>query len=156
MSAKSQFLKKLQSRQIAPASFSSKSQIDIATFRLRMEHLQEQMDEWLAGTGLNMEKLTVSVTDLLVEGGAFNISAIVLSFENRAIKFLPIFLYGQGVTGGVEVTLHAGGGITSLGRLFMRAGNVSDWTFNPYSNLSRPGQLFDEDIFFRLITSLLP
>ncbi|MDW8845551.1 hypothetical protein SD961_06500 [Erwinia sp. MMLR14_017] len=156
MSAKSQFLKKLQSRQIAPASFSSKSQIDIATFRLRMEQLQEQMDEWLVGTGLNMEKLTVPVTDLLVEGGAFNISAIVLSYENRAIKFLPIFLYSQGVTGGVEITLHAGGGVTTLGRLFMRAGNVSDWTFNPHSTLPRAGRIFDEDTFFRLITSLLP
>lgn len=156
MSVKSQFLKKLQARQSAPALPGGKSQADIAEFRLRMEQLQEQMGEWLVGTGLNVETLTASVTDLLVEGGAFDISGIVLRYENRTIKFMPVFLYGQGVTGCVETTFHAGGHVTSLGRLFMRTGNVSNWTFNPQSALSRPGNIFDEDAFFHLIASLLP
>ncbi len=47
MSVKSQFLKKLQARQPAPASSVSKTQADIAEFRLRMTQLQEQMDAWL-------------------------------------------------------------------------------------------------------------
>jgi beta-phosphoglucomutase-like phosphatase (HAD superfamily) len=51
MSAKSQFLKKLQSRQSAPVLSVSKTQADIAEFRLRMAQLQEQMDAWLVGTG---------------------------------------------------------------------------------------------------------
>ncbi|CEJ64550.1 MULTISPECIES: hypothetical protein [Citrobacter] len=44
MSVKSQFLKKLQARQSAPVSFASKTQADIAEFRLRITQLQEQMD----------------------------------------------------------------------------------------------------------------
>lgn len=104
MSVKSQFLKKLQARQPAPVPAISKSQADIAEFRQRMAQLQEQMDAWLTDTGLNVEPLTVSVPDLLVEGGAFEISGIVLRYDSRAVNFMPIFLYGQGVAGCVEVT----------------------------------------------------
>lgn len=156
MSAKSRFLKKLQSRQSAPVTFAGKSQADIAEFRLRMEHIKEKMGGWLAGTGLQPEMFTVSVTDLLVEGGAFEISGIFLRYDDRAVKFMPVFLYGPGVTGGVEVTLHTERCETSLGRLFMRSGTVSDWTFAPPGALSRPGQSFDESTFFNLIFTLLP
>lgn len=156
MSVKSQFLKKLQARQSAPALPGGKSQADIAEFRLRMEQLQEQMGEWLVGTGLNVETLTASVTDLLVEGGAFDISGIVLRYENRTIKFMPVFLYGQGVTGCVETNFHNEGLVTPLGRLFMRSGTVNKWTFTPPGALSPSGQGFDESTFFGLILVLLP
>lgn len=156
MSVKSQFLEKLQTRQSAPASSVSKSQTDIAEFRLRMAQLQEQMDAWLVGTGLNVETNNIPVTDLLVEGGAFDIAGIVLRYENRSVKFLPVFLYGQGVIGCVEITFHDGTHMTSLGRLFMRSGTVNNWTFVPPGALFRPGQGFDESTFFGLILALLP
>lgn len=104
MTVKSQFLKKLRARQPAPVSFTSKNQADIAEFRLRMTQLQEQIGVWLVDTGLKVETLSISVTDLLVEGGVFDISAIVLRHDDRIVKFMPLFLYGQGVTGCVEVT----------------------------------------------------
>jgi hypothetical protein len=47
MSVKSQFLKKLQARQPSPVPAVSKSQADIAAFRMRMAQLQDQMDAWL-------------------------------------------------------------------------------------------------------------
>lgn len=156
MSVNSQFLEKLQTRQPAPASSVSKTQADIAEFRLRMTQLQEQMDAWLEGTGLNVETVSTSVTDLLVESGAFEIAGIVLRYENRAVNFIPVFLYGQGVTGCVEVTFHTGGHVTPLGRLFMRAGTVNNWTFAPPGALSRAGQSFDEKSFFGLIPQLVP
>ncbi|HII4325781.1 TPA: hypothetical protein ACY4PY_001979 [Enterobacter cloacae] len=156
MSVKAQFLKKLQARQPAPISITSKSLADIAEFRLRIIQLQEQMDAWLEGTGLNVEMVSTSVTDLLVESGAFDISGIVLRVDDRTIKFVPVFLYGQGVTGCVEVTFHDGGHVTSLGRLFMRSGTANNWTFTPSGTLSRPGQCFDESTFFGLILALLP
>ncbi|MGE2624639.1 hypothetical protein ACQH8C_26230, partial [Escherichia coli] len=83
----------------APASSVSKTQADIAEFRLRMALLQEQMDAWLEGTGLNVETVSTSVTDLLVEGRVFDITALVLRIDDRSVKFVPAFLYGQGVTG---------------------------------------------------------
>jgi len=156
MSVRAQFLKKLQARPPAPVSFTSKTLADIAEFRLRITQLQEQMDAWLVDTGLNVEAFTASVTDLLVEGGAFDISGIVLCVDERAVKFVPVFLYGQGVTGCVEVTFHDGVNVTSLGRLFMRSGTANNWTFTPPGTLSRPGQCFDESTFFSLILSLLP
>ncbi|WP_275257276.1 hypothetical protein [Citrobacter koseri] len=156
MSVKSQFLEKLQTRQSAPASSVSKSQTDIAEFRLRMAQLQEQMDAWLVGTGLNVETNNTPVTDLLVEGGTFEITALVLRIEDRSVKFVPAFLYGQGVTGCVEVNFHDGRHTTSLGRLFMRSGMVNNWTFIPPGVLSSPGQGFDESTFFGLILALLP
>ena len=156
MSVKSQFLEKLQTRQSAPASSVSKSQADIAKFRLRMTRLQEQMDAWLVGTGLNVATLSTPVTDLLVEGGAFDIATLVLRIDDRSVKFVPAFLYGQGVTGCVEATLHNGGLVTPLGRLFMRSGTVNKWTFTPPGALSPSGQGFDESAFFGLILALLP
>ncbi|MEE9659093.1 hypothetical protein [Enterobacter cloacae complex sp. CARB60] len=156
MSVKSQFLKKLQERQPVPASPGSKCQTDIAEFRLRMEQLQTQMDEWLTGTGLNVEPLAAFVPDLLVEGGTFEISGIVLRYDSRAVKFMPIFLYGQGVAGCVDVTFCSGEKIISQGRLFMRVGCVSNWTYTPPETSSQSGQLFDEGTFFGLILALLP
>ena len=90
-----------------------------------MEQLQQQMDEWLTGTGLNVSTVSASVSDLLVEGGAFEISGIVLRYDSRAVKFMPIFLYGQGVAGCVEVTFCSGENVISQGRLFMRVGEVT-------------------------------
>ncbi|WP_191939175.1 hypothetical protein IFU37_006065 [Pantoea agglomerans] len=156
MSVKSQFLEKLQAREPAPILSTSKTQAEIAAFRLRMVQLQEQMDAWLVGTGLNVETFTVAVTDLLVEDRTFEIAAINLRYDDRSVKFTPVFLYGQGVTGCVEVTLHAEGSVTSVGRLFMRAGTVNNWTFIPPGTLSPSGQGFDESTFFGLILALLP
>lgn len=156
MSVKSQFLEKLQIRQSALASSVSKSQADIAEFRLRMTQLQEQMDAWLVSTGLNVETLSTSVMDLLVEGGAFDIAALVLRIDDRSVKFVPVFLYGQGVTGCVEANFHNGGLVTPLGRLFMRSGTMNKWTFTPPGALSTSGQGFDESTFFGLILALLP
>jgi hypothetical protein len=156
MSVKLQFLKKLQARQSAPVLSDNKGQADIAEFCLRMARLQKQMDAWLTGTGLHVETFTVSVTDLLAEGGAFEISGAVLRVRDRSVKFMPIFLYGQGVTGCVEATLHDAGHVTSLGRLFMRSGTVSDWTFTPPGALPRLAQSFDERTFFSLLLALLP
>ena len=155
MSAKSQFMKKLQARQPAPVPIVSKSQADIAEFRLRMVKLQEQMDAWLVGTGLNIEPYTAFVSDLLVVDGTFEISGIVLRYDSRVVKFTPVFLYGKGVTGCVEAIFHEGGHMTSLGRLFMRSGTVSDWTFTPPGALSCSRQQFDESTFFGLIIALL-
>ncbi|MGL4430109.1 MAG: hypothetical protein ACRCT4_14465 [Silvania sp.] len=156
MSVKSHFLEKLQNRRSAPASSVSKSQADIAEFYLRMTQLQEQMDVWLVGIGLNMETYTVSVTDLLVESGAFDISALILHCDDRSITFTSVFLHGQGVTGCVEATFHDGRHATSLRRLFMRSGTVNNWTFTLPGVLSRPGQDFGESTFFCLILALLP
>jgi hypothetical protein len=73
MSVKSQVPQKLQTRQPAPASSVSKTQADIAEFRLRIMQLQEQMDGWLEGTGLNVEPVTTSVGPA-GEGRSFDIS----------------------------------------------------------------------------------
>ena len=156
MSVKSKFPEKLQTRQSASALSVGKSQTDIAEFCQRMVQLQEQMDAWLEGTGLSVEAYSTSVTDLLVEGGAFDIASLVLRIDDRSVKFVPAFLYGRGVTGGVEVIFHNGGLVTPLGRLFMRSGTVNNWTFVPPGALSPSGQGFDESTFFGLILALLP
>lgn len=156
MSVKTQFLNKLQARQTAPALPVSRAQADIATFRQRMEQLQQQMNQWLADTGLGVETFVTSVPDLLVAGGGFDIIAIVLRYEQRAVAFTPVFLYGQGVAGCVEITLQTPERVTSLGRLFMRAGQVNAWTFTHPCDVSRPGTPFDEATFFAVISGLLP
>ncbi|WP_299998707.1 hypothetical protein [uncultured Cedecea sp.] len=96
MSVKSQLLDKLHTRQSASASSVSKSKTDIAEFRLRMTQLQEPMDAWLVGTRLNMETVGTSVTDQLVEGGTFEIDALVFRIDDRPVKVVPTFFFVQG------------------------------------------------------------
>lgn len=156
MSVKSQFLEKLQASKPSPVSFTSKTKSDIAAFRLRMTQLQEQMEIWLTDTGLKAETFTAQVSDLLVEGGTFGITGIVLSYNDQVVTFTPIFLYGQHVTGCVEITVHHRGKGSLLGRLFMRSGTLNDWTFTPPDALPCTGKRLDESRFFNLIMLLLP
>lgn len=156
MSAKTQFLKKLQAQQSSPYSFKSKSQADIAELCMRMKLLQEQMEDWLVDTGVRPESTPVSLTDLLVEEGAFDVPGIILRYKNRSITFTPLFMYGHGVTGCVEVSLWAEEKATPLSRLFMRAGHIPGWSCTPPGTLFRPDRAFNEEGFFALIAALLP
>ncbi|NTZ38565.1 hypothetical protein EXW94_12615 [Enterobacter sp. JMULE2] len=156
MSLKSQFLKQEQAGQPAPVASATWRQADIAEFHLRMTLLQDQMDAWLDGTGLKVGTFSVCVTDLLAEVRAFDIDGIVLRVDDRAVKFTPVFLYGQSVVGRVDVTLHAEGCITSVGRLFMQAGQLNDWRLTQPGAPAMPGEHFDEGAFFGLILSRLP
>lgn len=155
MSAKTQFLKKLYAQSVIPP-FSDKTQADIAAFYRAMEQLQDQMVEWLAETGIQPESATVPVTDLLVESGAFDIPGMTLRYEKRRLTFIPLFLYGHGVTGCVEASLYSDGKVTPLSRLFMRAGNAPGWSCTRTGSLSRPERSFDENTFFELMEGLLP
>jgi hypothetical protein len=156
MSAKAQFLKKLQDQQPRRRDFDSKSEADIADLRLRMGELQETMDTWLTDTGIRLESHDVMLSDLLVGGKTFTVAALSLHYDNRAIKFTPVFLYGQGVTGCVEVTLCVPGRITPVYRLFMRSSENSDWTCSPVGIPGARRSAFGEEAFFEIIAGLLP
>ncbi|RWR02188.1 hypothetical protein ED28_11190 [[Pantoea] beijingensis] len=156
MSAKARFLKKIQALQPASCSFERKSQADIAAFRLRMSELQECIAQWLTDTGIETETSTVSLTDLLVDNQAFDLPALRLYYDKKAIKFTPLYLYGQGVTGCVEVSLCVERKQTPLYRLFMRAGSHNDWCCRPAETPAGPVTVFDEEMFFSMIESVLP
>ena len=53
------------------------------------------MDAWLEGTGLNVETVSTSVTDLLVEGRVFDIATPVLRINDRSVKFVPAFFMAR-------------------------------------------------------------
>lgn len=154
MSAKAQFLQKLKKRQSGGGSFASKSQADIATFCQRMSQLQEDMEEWLTGTGVHVEKTSVSLIDLLVDNSTFSVPGVVLRYESSAVNFTPLFLYGQGVTGCVEASLCTKESIVPLYRLFMRSGKSENWTCRP-SGEAVPVSIFCEELFFEMIAGLL-
>lgn len=156
MSAKSHFLKKLQALRAAPQPFASKTQADIAAFRQRIHQLHEATEAWLNATDINTEAISVAVTDLLAGSGAFDAPGILLRYGERAMQFTPLFLYGHGVTGCVEVSLRAQGKVTPLGRLFMRTGTQDGWRLRPADVRAGPECAFDEEAFFTLIGNLLP
>lgn len=156
MSAKARFLKKLQDQHPRSGEFDSKSQADIAEFRLQMSELKTQMESWLDGTGVSVDEVPVSLVEFLIGGKAFTVPGIHLGYENRQVKFTPMFLYGQGVVGGVEVTLCAGGQIASLFRLFMRSSDDVNWTYSASGSAAAPRIAFSEDAFFDMIGALLP
>lgn len=155
MTAKTQFLKKLQGRQLAPGSFVSKSQADIAEFTQRMDRLREEMAAWLQDTGIDTETTAESLTDLLVGQQPFTVPGIAVRYETQTLHFRPLYLYGHGVTGCVEVILCAEGKRTALQRLFMRAGARAGWVYKPGGEAG-PERQFDEEAFFGLLTHLLP
>ncbi|MCS2164192.1 hypothetical protein [Scandinavium manionii] len=154
MSAKAQFLQKLQDQQPRRATFDTKAETDIAAFRQRISLLHESMDEWLAGTEIRTEATATSLIEFLIGGTAFSIPGITLHYAQRSIRFTPIFLYGQGVTGCIEVCLPADG--KPLYRLFMRSGEQDNWTWCPAGMQNGNPARFDEEAFFTMIAPLLP
>lgn len=155
MSAKERFLKKLQEQRPHRGNYDTKYEADMAEFQLRTGQLQDDMTAWLADTGVSIKSIPVSVVELLAGGKAFNVQGIVLAYENRKVKFTPVFLYGQGVTGCVEVSLYVDGSVIPLYRLFMRSGEDVNWTWS--SARSATGRKkFCEDVFFDMIVDLLP
>ncbi len=155
MTAKARFFKKLQAQQPQSGSFPDKGQADIAAFRERLIQLQDEMERWLTDTGIQIETTSATLIELLIGGRQFSVPGILLRYHNRTVKFIPAFLYGQGVTGCVEVSLCVDNNLTALGRLFMRSGQDTDWR---YSLTDAPGKrsAFDEDAFFGIIEPLLP
>lgn len=156
MSAKARFLQKLQGQQPRTVAFDTKAEADIAAFRQRISTLQETMETWLAGTDVRTETTDTSLVDILTGGSAFSVPGIVLHYQQRSIRFTPIFLYGQGVTGCVEVCLCTGSDVRVLYRLFMRSGMLDDWTWCQAGTLNAKRVRFDEEGFFAMIASLLP
>ncbi len=156
MSAKARFLKRLQEQHPRSGNFDSKSQADLAEFCERMSQLQDTMESWLTDTGICVEAVSVSLVEFLIGGKAFSVPGINLRYDNRMVKFTPIFLYGQGVVGCVEVTLCTQGKIASLYRLFMRSSDDATWTYSLSGSAAAPRVTFNEDTFFDMIGALLP
>lgn len=156
MLAKARFLKKLRNLHPRRGDFESKSQADIAEFRQQMCVLKGRMESWLTDTGIAVDEVSVSLVEFLIGGKAFSVPGIHLSYEDRVVKFTPVFLYGQGVTGCVDVTLCVSGQITSLYRLFMRAGGDVNWTYSISGNVAAPRVVFSEEAFFEMSGALLP
>lgn len=155
MSAKERFLKKLQDKQPGRGVFENKGQADIAEFQQQMTQLQENIETWLTDTGIQTKSTSVSLVEFLIGGKTFSIPGIQLLYENKTVKFTPVFLYGQGVTGCVEVSLFAEGAPVPLCRMFMRAAGHNHWTWRPAGWSTQPGEAFSEDVFFNMIEGLL-
>lgn len=156
MSAKTEFLKKLASKKSASGCFATRSQADIAEFYKKIGLLQECIEAWLVDTGIKVESFCVALTDLLVGSQAFTMPGIALSYENRSIRFTPLYLYGQQVTGCMEISLYSDGKIAPLYRLFMRSQNSKDWSCRASGGLPEFGSAFCEERFFEIIEPLLP
>ncbi|PKH22392.1 hypothetical protein CIG19_13910 [Enterobacterales bacterium CwR94] len=156
MSAKARFLQKLQDNNPRIDPNASKGQADLAAFQLRLEALQGIIDDWLEGTGIAIANGHCLLTEMLIGSSAFTVPCFELHHENRVVKFTPIYLYGQGVTGCVEVTLIADGKVSVLGRLFMRSAESQNWTYTSAHLAGQSRKTFDEEAFFTVIEPVLP
>lgn len=154
MSAKARFLNKLQDQKVRNSD--NRADADIAAFRQRVSQLQDTMENWLGGTEIRINTFSTSLVEFLIGSGAFSIPGIELCYQQQSIRFTPVFLYGQGVTGCVEVGLFKAGVTHPLYRLFMRNGHQDTWSWLPAGMLSRQSSLFDEETFFTMIEPLLP
>lgn len=156
MSAKARFLQKLQDARPQASSHATKGLADMAEFRQRLGELRENIETWLAGAGIHIADTQCLLTEILISNAAFPIPCFALHYENRVIKFTPVFLYGQGVTGCVEATLIVGEQSSALCRLFMRSAESAEWTCTSACKPAGRRAAFDEDTFFAVIDALLP
>ncbi|GAA3897692.1 hypothetical protein GCM10022405_23660 [Gibbsiella dentisursi] len=156
MSAKERFLQKLQDARPQASSYATKGLADLAEFRQRLGEFREKIETWLAGTGIRLADVQCTLTEILISNAAFPIPCFALHYENRMVKFTPVFLYGQGVTGCVEATLVVGGQSSALGRLFMRSAESAEWTYTSACTPAGRRAVFDEDAFFVMVDALLP
>ncbi|QGX92477.1 hypothetical protein EFZ10_13075 [Tatumella sp. TA1] len=156
MSAKARFLQKLQDARPQASSYATKGLADMAEFRQRLGELREKIETWLAGTGIHIADVQCTLTEILISNAAFPLPCFALHYENRVVKFTPVFLYGQGVTGCVEVTLVVGGQSSALCRLLMRSAENIEWTYTSVGKPAGQRTVFDEDAFFTVIGGLLP
>lgn len=155
MSAKTRFLQKLQTTQLCSNSSANTGQADLATFQQRLTMLRESVEGWLTGTGIRITDSSCMLTEMLISHSSLSMPCFSLHFQNRTIVFTPLFLYGQGVTGCVEVTLVANGQTSSLARLFMRSTESREWTYKVMNQCGGRRTVFDEDAFFGVVESLL-
>ncbi|MCS2169627.1 hypothetical protein MUU46_04730 [Scandinavium sp. TWS1a] len=153
MSVKEQFLSKLRAPKNTDGPFNNKGQADVAQFQSRMIQLRETMAGWLEGTGIDIESIDVSLIELLIGEGTFGVPGIVLRLGDHKVTFTPVFLYGQGVTGCVNVSLCAAGRMSQLCRLFMRSSEHDSWSWSPGYGGNR--KALDEEAFFLIIGGLL-
>lgn len=156
MSAKARFLQKLQDKHSRTDPNASKGQADLAAFCQRLGALQESIETWLAETGITLINRHCALTEMLISNSAFTVPCFELHYENREVKFTPVFLYGQGVTGCVDVTLVASKQASALCRLFMRSAESPNWTYTPAREPGGQRVAFDEEAFFTVIAPLLP
>lgn len=156
MSAKERFLQKLQDARPQASSYATKGLADLAEFRQRLGELRANIETWLTGTGIRIADVQCTLTEILISNTPFPIPSFALHYENRIVKFNPVFLYGQGVTGCVETTLLVGGQSSALGRLFMRSAESAEWTYTSDCKPTGRCAAFDEDAFFAMVDALLP
>ncbi|WP_438681794.1 hypothetical protein [Scandinavium sp.] len=114
------------------------------------------METWLTGTEVHTDTTITSLVEFLIGGSTFSVPGIALHYQQRSIRFTPIFLYGQGVTGCVEVRLCAEDDSRPLYRLFMRSAGLDDWSGCPAGTPDSKPARFDEETFFAIISPLLP
>lgn len=156
MSAKSQFFQKLEATRQPPPPPKNKGQADIAAFRLQMEQMYENIQQWLDGSDLSITSRDIPIVELLLGNSSFLVTEITVILDNRSLNFTPLYLYGQGVTGCTEVSLTLQGQQSVLYRLFMRSGNAIGWTFSQMNTLDSKERAFDEESFFGMLNHLLP
>ena len=155
-SVKTQFLRKLAAHRAKSRPFDSQVQADIAAFGQSITQLQTQMQAWLEGSGIESELTAEALTDLLAGQQAFPLPGIRLRYAERAIALSPLFLYGHGVMGCLDISLRADGRRTPLGRLFMRAGARSGWVWVRSGQHPASEEGLTEEAFFSLLSTLLP
>ncbi|SUI81574.1 Uncharacterised protein [Serratia quinivorans] len=155
MSAKARFLQKLQDKHSCTGPYASKDQADLVAFCQCLGPLQENIETWLAETGITRINNHCALTEMLISNSAFTVPCFELHYENRG-EFTPVFLYGQGVTGCVDVTLVASQQTSALCRLFMRSAESQNWTYTPARKPGGQRVAFDEEAFFTVIAPLLP
>ncbi|WP_129939865.1 hypothetical protein [Serratia proteamaculans] len=92
MSAKARFLQKLQDKHSCTGPYASKDQADLVAFCQCLGPLQENIETWLAETGITRINNHCALTEMLISNSAFTVPCFELHYENRGGIHSGIFI----------------------------------------------------------------
>lgn len=165
MSAKDEFLRKVQENNEAKQSNEERVRADVNSFRTRVFSLSKDIEQWLHGSGIQVSQSEVSLNDETVSyalgnnaDGRYKITQIRLQNGDKNAVLKAEGLYYMGATGCLSLTVTNPYRAPSQAKftLFMHVANQQEegWTITRDGQKSLEGKLLTEDEFFSAIESL--
>ncbi|EOL9021304.1 hypothetical protein ACM914_002443 [Cronobacter dublinensis] len=150
MSAKDDFLKKMEANQSAAQADDNAIKSKVVEFQRETDLLFETIKSWLRDTGIQGE---ITQKTLTVESSpvTYKISVLKLTNGSKTLQFMPEGLfYMFGVTGSIQVALSTPGSHKTIFELHMKntRANCDGWVIAKSSSDLTP---FNEDNFFNAI-----
>lgn len=161
MSARERFFEKVKQNQDAVPPGKNTVEAEIQTFRLRMDALAQQIDEWFAGSGIEIVQTIKNIHDMSTVGYSlssgicrYGITAIHLQNGERSVSISPERLCCGAERGYVTLRVVDASGALSDLVFNMSMAPDAGWYIWGEHQIPEAKVLMTEDVFFRVVERL--